>query len=103
MTHRISSSETPPLIASSSTTEPATEARPKAIVSILPATTSVAARAVCICFCAMRPAKSLSKNVTAWPMVQRCRRDRISGNRLGSMVSDNAEVFRPKIKGRATR
>ena len=64
-------------------------------------TTSVSARAACICFCAMRPAKSLSKNVTAWPRVQRCSRDRISSSATGSAppTAIAADVM-PKISGR---
>ncbi len=62
-------------IAISSTAEPITEESVKATTLIASDVTSVTARAVCICLVAMRPAKSLSKKVTAWPIVQRCRRD----------------------------
>ena len=48
-----------------------TEDRAKTMVLMNSTVASVTARPVCICFCAMRPAKSLSKKVMSWPSVQR--------------------------------
>jgi hypothetical protein len=65
--------------------------------------TSVTARAACICFVAIRPAKSLSKKVTACPIVQRCSRDRTCGITFGcthsALVADEA----PNTSGRMNR
>ena len=101
--HISNNKDTRTSITSKSAADPTTDASANATVSIVPETTSVVARATCICFCAIRPAKSLSKNVTACPIVHRCRRDRINGNRLGSTVTDVAWVFIPKTIGRTTR
>ena len=49
----------------SNSTDPTSEARENAPTFIISVTTSVNALDVCICFCAMRPAKSSSKKVTA--------------------------------------
>ena len=101
--HTTSSAAIRASIVAISRTDPTTDDSENAAVSIRPDTTSVAARAVCICFCAIRPAKSLSKNVTACPMVYRWMRDRISGNRFGSNRIEAAAVFRPNTTGRAIR
>ena len=50
-------------------------------------TTSVKARAAVTSFWAMRPAKSLSKNVVEWPSVQRCNRVITSLRKLGPMTT----------------
>ncbi len=71
------------------------EASAKATVLIISVATSVTARAACICFCAMRPAKSLSKKVTACPSVQRCRRDSTSGSTFGPTMM--------RVRGRRQR
>jgi hypothetical protein len=84
-------------------TEPMTEARAKQTVLITSVATSVTARAACICFCAMRPAKSLSKKVTAWPSVQRCRRDSTSGITFGPMMMLLEAEDTAKASGRRTR
>ena len=65
--------------------------------------TSVTARAACICFCAMRPAKSLSKKVTACPSVQRCSRDRTSGITFGPITMEFEAEDAAKDRGRRTR
>ena len=56
-------------IVTSKSTEPTSEAKENAPTFTISVTTSVNALDVCICFCAMRPAKSSSKKVTAWPIV----------------------------------
>mmetsp|Transcript_18034 Transcript_18034/g.27587 ORF Transcript_18034/g.27587 Transcript_18034/m.27587 type:complete len:291 (+) Transcript_18034:14232-15104(+) len=66
-------------------------------------TTSVTARAACICFCAMRPAKSSSKKVTDWPNVQRCKRDKTNGFTLGCTMIEFDADDSPKRIGRAIR
>ena len=90
-------------IAKSKATDPTREASAKATTLITSAATSVTARAACICFCAMRPAKSSSKKLTFCPNVQRCSRDSTSGFTLGcTMIALEAEE-RPNSTGRATR
>ena len=83
--------------------EPTSEASAKATTLIDSTTTSVRARAVCICFWAMRPAKSSSKKVTDWPIVQRCNRERTSGLTLGATTTLLAAAASPKTSGRSTR
>ena len=48
-------------MAMTSTSVASTEVSAKTTVFSISTTMSVSAREVCICFCAMRPAKSLSK------------------------------------------
>ena len=66
-------------------------------------TTSVTARAACICFCAMRPAKSSSKNPTVWPSVHLCKRDNTKGFTLGCTMIELDADDRPNSTGRAIR
>ena len=83
-------------------TDPIIEASANEIVLIDSLATSVTARAACICFCAMRPAKSLSKNVTACPMVQRWSRDRTSGSTFGCTTTEFEAADSPNAMGRNT-
>ena len=76
--------------------------RAKVAVLTISLATSVTARAVCICLVAMRPAKSLSKNDTAWPIVQRCSRDSTSGRTLGPMMTLELALDRPMMTGRTS-
>ena len=78
------------------------EASAKAMVLIDSLATSVTARAACICFCAIRPAKSLSKKVTACPSVQRCRRERTRGRTFGCTTMEFDAAESPKASGRST-
>ena len=63
-------------------------------------TTSVIARAVCCCFCAIRPAKSSSKKLSACPIVCRCSRDMTSGNRFTPNESELNPPLMPMRPGR---
>ena len=82
--------------------DPTSEAIAKKPTLITSAATSVNARAACICFCAIRPAKSSSKNVTDWPSVQRFSRDRTRGVTLGCTTMAFAAADTPKDSGRST-
>ena len=90
-------------MAASSASDPASEASAKATTLIVSTATSVTARAHCICFCAIRPAKSSSKNRTACPRVQRFSRDSTSGLTFGkTMMAFDADDS-PNSTGRAIR
>ena len=90
-------------ITDSKISDPTNDASAKAITLMTSTVTSVSARAACISFCAMRPAKSSSKKVTAWPSVHRFRRDKTNGLMFGATRMEFAAEESPKNSGRATR
>ncbi len=102
-TQTMSPSAIQPLIVVRSSADPTSEASAKQTTLMNSVATSVIAREVCICFCAMRPAKSSSKKVTACPSVQRCSRIRTIGFTFGAtMIAFDAED-RPNMSGLSSR
>ena len=90
-------------IASNNKTDPNKDASAKATTLIASDATSVTARAHCICFWAIRPAKSSSKNVMFCPRVQRCSRDRTNGLTLGCTMMELDAADSPNAIGRIAR
>ncbi len=68
----------------------------------LSTTTSVSEFETWSCFCAMRPAKSLSKNSTEWPSVQREMRDSTAAPRFGARMYWLKYDPSPSKTGRST-
>ena len=85
-----------------STSMPSAAAPAKLIAFTVSCTTETMPFAACICFCAIRPAKSSSKKLTDWPSVCRFSRDITCPKRFGITAIDWNPPASPNDSGRST-